>query len=211
MSNGGIIALSVRFFGENMKSSYLRASLALACTLALSACGDGNGNLLLGGSVSGINKEGLVLQNNGGSDLAISAPGQFVFKDLVGTDSNYDVTVKSIPSNVEKCEVTNGKGRAAFNILNILVTCTIKTHELKGTVTGLGNASGLVLVNGSDRQAVSAGATSFAMTKVSEDSPYGITILPQPAGLTCHVANGVGKMGTADVTGVQVSCVPSGA
>lgn len=194
-----------------MKSSYLRAGAALACALALSACGGGDGDLFIGGSFSGVTKPGLVLQNNGGSDLPVDptsvGTGRFMFPDLVETDSSYNITVKSLPSNVEKCTVFSGTGKMAFSIDNVHVQCTIRQHELKGTVSGL-SGNNLVLVNGADRVPVPAGATSFAMAKVNEDAPYGIVILTQPDNQTCTVANGTGTMGPNDVTNVAVTCGP---
>ena len=196
-----------------MKSSYLRAGAALACALMLSACGGSDGNMLLGGQFRGVTKTGLVLQNNGGSDLVINptntGSGDFAFSSLVETDDRYNVTVKpgSIPSNASECTVTNGAGRVVYDVVNILVVCTLKQHELKGTVTGLTGAN-LVLLNGSDKVAVPAGATSFAMTKINEDAPYGITVLTQPDNQTCTVANGSGTMGANDVTNVAVTCGP---
>jgi hypothetical protein len=100
----------------------------------------------------------------------------------------------------------------------VLVNCITNSYELGGTITGLGNATGLVLVNGAARPEIAAGATTFNMTvlkadgtyisgKVDDGSPYGITVLTQPAGKTCSVQNGVGTMGAAAVTNVQVNCV----
>lgn len=196
-----------------MKSSYLRAGAALACALMLSACGGSDGNMLLGGTYYGVTKSGLVLTNNGGSDLAIeptgTGMGEFFFKDLVDTDDRYDVQIKpgTKPSNASECKVFNGSGRVVYDVRTIRVECTLKQHELKGTITGLTGAN-LVLVNGSDQVAVPAGATSFAMAKINEDAPYGITVLTQPDNQTCTVANGSGTMGANDVTNVAVTCGP---
>lgn len=194
-----------------MKSSTLRAGAALACALALSACGGSDGDLYVGGTFTGVTKPGLVLQNNGGADLAIdptnNGAGRFFFPDLVETDSDYNVTVKSIPTNASECVATSNRGRVAFSIDTIRITCTIRQHELKGSVTGL-TGNNLVLVNGADRVPVPAGATSFSMAKVNEDAPYGVAVLTQPDNQTCTVANGSGVMGAADVTNVAVTCGP---
>lgn len=199
-----------------MKKFYLRAgAAALACALGLSACGGSSGSLLLGGVIRGVTKDGLILQNNGGHDYAptaadlASSGGSFYFKDLIEVDEAYNVTVKQVPSNVESCEVTNGKGRSAFNISSVVVTCSLKTHQLKGSVTNLGSATGLVLVNGTDKQTVDPANPSFTMTPVGEDVPYGIAVLTNPTGLACSVTNGSGTMGTGDVTNVSVNCVPA--
>lgn len=192
-----------------MKSSYLRAGVALACALGLAACGGGSaGDIFLEGSVSGLTKDGLVLQNNGGSDLVVPAGATtFVFPTMIGTDTAYNVTIKSSPSNAD-CTILGGQGTSGpFNVTTVAVNCITHTHALTGTVSGQGN--GLVVVNGSDRVAIPAGVNTFSMTKVAEDAPYGITVFSAPSGQTCSISNGVGKMGTADVNNVQISCVPA--
>jgi len=173
-----------------MKSSILRAGVALACALGLAACGGGDGDLYLSGSVYNVTKEGLVLQNNGGDDLAIAA-GQSVFQfaNRVSTDDRFNITVKSIPSNTSECVVTNPTARANYyTIAQISVSCVVKTHELPVTVTGL-TTTGLVIVNGSDKREVTPG-TEVKLTPVYEDGPYGVTILTQPAGQTCTISGG---------------------
>ena len=192
-----------------MKSSYLRAGAVLACTLALSACGGGgDGELAIGGSFSGVTKTGLVLTNNGGSDYAVtpnsSGIGSWYFPTLVETDSQYNVEVKSVPDNVEKCDVVGARGRAVFATNRVDIVCHFKTHALGGTVSGL--TGELVVVNGTDRVVIPAGATSFAMAKVPQDGAYGIAILSKPANQTCTIANGTGTMGANDINNVAITC-----
>lgn len=201
-----------------MKSLYLRSSIALACALGLAACGGGNDNLQLGGSVFGLLKSGLVIQNKGGPDLAIPAgASNFIFPELISSDSDFEVTIKTLPQST-KCDVINGKGKSgAYSVFSVEIRCITASYDLGGTIRGLDSA-GLVLINGSQRQTIPAGATSFTMTKFKEDGktpdsgqvpdgqPYGITILQQPAGRTCSVANGTGLMGATAVNNVVVTC-----
>lgn len=197
-----------------MKNSYLRASAALACAVVLTACGGDDGQLLLAGTISGVTKPGMVLMNNNGSEFEVPVPSngtgvtQFSFPKLISSDDKYDVQVKSVPSNVDikTCEYRNNKGRAGFNVLNIEIACAFRTQALGGTVSNLKNE--LVLVNGSDRVIVPAGATAFTMARVAQDAPYGVSILANPAGQSCTIANGVGTMGAADVNNVTVTCAP---
>jgi len=193
-----------------MKSSYLRAGAALACAIALSGCGGGDGDLLLGGTVYGVTKEGLVLTNNGGSDYAVPAQaggvGQFYFSEQISTDDRYDVQVKSRPSNVSDCTVTYGSGRAGYHVTSIVVQCELKRHALGGTISNLRGP--LEIVNGSDKKVIAAGETTFQMTEIAEDAPYGVSVLTQPPGQTCTVANGSGSMGTALVTNIAITCTP---
>lgn len=202
-----------------MKSLYLRSSVALACALGLAACGGGNDNLLLAGNVFGLLKDGLVIQNNGGPDLAIPAGStNFSFPQLISSDSDFDITIKAQPSST-KCTVVNGKGKSgAYSVYSVEIHCITSSYDVGGTISGL-DAPGLVLINGSQQKPVSAGATSFTMTKFKNDDgityesgrvpdgqPYGITILQQPTGRTCSIANGTGRMGSTAQNNVVVTC-----
>ena len=196
-----------------MIRSPLRAGLALACALSLSACGGGDGDVYIGGQASGVTKDGLVLTNNGGDDLAVSPANlRFFFPTRVETDSGYNVQVKSVPSNVDgiaNCVVTRGSGKAVFTIDTVRVDCKIRTHALSGNIIGLGNATGLVLVNGTDRKEIAPAGTepqAFSMAPVTEDLPYGVTVLAQPAGRTCTVENASGTMRSTDIGNVIVRC-----
>jgi hypothetical protein len=200
-----------RFFGDVMNSSYLRAGAALACAVALSACGGSDGQLILGGTYQGVTKTGLVVKN-GGQEKKIDPPangsgaGQWSFDNLISTDDRYTVEFVSKPSNVKNCTIENASGRAGYHVYTVYITCELNRHALSGSVSNLkGN---LVLVNGSDKVTVPAGATGFRMADVAEDSPYGVAILEQPAGQTCTVANGSGTVGPAAVTNVAVTCTP---
>jgi hypothetical protein len=220
---GAAFARHLFHCGDFMKSSILRAGVvALACALGLSACGGGSGDLSLIGPVTGVSQDGLVLQNNGGNDTNVVAPyTSFSFSNRVSTDDQFNITVKDKPKNAEACVVTNGKARANyFTIGQISVACTIKQHALTANIVGL-TGSGLVIVNGADRQDVSKEMTSVDMAKVNEGGAYGVTVLTQPAGQTCTVTggyidpnkpndkgNGTGIMGSDEETKVTVTCTP---
>jgi len=193
-----------------MKSSYLRAGAALACAVALSACGGSDGQLYLGGQFAGVTKAGLVLTNNGGSDKAITptatGSGDWYFDTLISSDDRYNVEIKSKPSNVSDCRIENPSGRAGYHVYTVYVACDLKRHALSGNVSNLKGE--LVLANGSDNTTLQPGATSFKLADIAEDSPYGVSILRQPAGQTCTVSNGSGVVGPAPVTNVAVTCTP---
>lgn len=198
-----------------MKSSFLRAGV-LACAAALSACGGSGEDVLVGGSLFGVTKDGLVLQINGGDDLTLPAKSTSFFFEFK-SDKAFEITVKSNPSNATCTVVSGGKGTTSnFNLNNIVVQCAITTHKLSGTVSGLGAATGLILTNGPDQQPVApsqpAADGSYPpapvnFAPVAEEAPYGVTVLHQPDDKVCAVANGVGKMGNADITNLQVNCV----
>jgi hypothetical protein len=90
------------------------------------------------------------------------------------------------------------------------VTCTIRQRALTATINNL-TGSGLVLINGSDKQTIPAGTKTWPMASVNEDGAYGVTVLTQPTGQTCAVSggssgNGSGIMGATETTTVTVTC-----
>ena len=164
----------------------------------------------VGGTVNGLSGSGLILQDNGGSDLPINSGGSFTFINTVGSGSPYAVTVKTQPSSpTQTCTVANGAGTiGSTNVLSVVVNCVNQTFSVGGTVSGLAG-SGLVLQdNGGDALNISSsGAFTFA-TPVATGSPYAVTVKTQPTNLsqTCTVSNGTGTINAAAVTNVSVAC-----
>ncbi|HEY1414108.1 MAG TPA: hypothetical protein VGF36_18325, partial [Rhodopila sp.] len=102
--------------------------------MLLAACGGGGGGgsstpattYAVGGTVSGLSGAGLVLQNNGGSDLAVPASGTFSFAARLPNGAAYSVTVKTQPSSpTQTCMVTNAAGMVSnANVTNVAVVCS---------------------------------------------------------------------------------------
>ncbi|MCG8383428.1 MAG: FG-GAP repeat protein, partial [Gammaproteobacteria bacterium] len=68
---------------------------------------------------------GLVLQNNAGDDLTISADGSFTFATALTDGSTYNVTVSTQPSNPSQtCTVTSDTDTInGANVTNVLIDC----------------------------------------------------------------------------------------
>jgi RNase P/RNase MRP subunit p29 len=182
-----------------------RCIVLVSTVTGLSACG-GYTSVDLGGTVTGLTTDGLVLAN-GNDTVAIPANAtSYKFPNQIGTEASYSVTIASQPAHAT-CTLANASGNASGVAVNYVnVSCVPLTHVLGGTIAGL-TTNGLVLVNGPDSIAVPAGSTSFAFpNQVTEGSVYGVAVLSQPTGLTCQVANGTATMGTADVSNVRVTC-----
>jgi hypothetical protein len=165
----------------------------------------------IGGTVSGLDGTGLVLQNNDGDDLVIGADGDFTFATELADGSPYSVTVLTQPTGLnQECSVTNASGTlAGANVTDVVVTCVTNTYSVGGTVSGL-SGTGLVLQNndGDDLVIGADGDFTFA-TELADGSPYSVTVLTQPTGpnQTCSVTNGSGTLAGANVTDVVVTCV----
>jgi len=77
----------------------------------------------VGGTVSGLSGT-VVLQNNGGNDLSVTASGPFTFAAPLPSGAAYSVTVKTNPSG-QTCTVGNGAGTVgSANVTSVVVTCT---------------------------------------------------------------------------------------
>ncbi len=159
----------------------------------------------VGGTVSGLTGTGLVLQNNGGDNLAISANGAFTFSKELKKDAGYTVTVLTQPSG-PTCTVANGTGKVSTSVTNVAVTCAANAFTVGGTVSGL-TGTGLVLQNnGGNNLAIAAGGAFTFSTALASGATYSVTVLTQPSGQGCAVANGSGSIASANVTNVAVGC-----
>lgn len=201
-----------------MKAQLIGAAL-LAATLA--GCG-GKASFVVGGSITGLNNQGLVLQNEGGADLPVAAGAtSFSFPGSISYGTEYKVSIKNQPDHMT-CSVANPTGSAGHTtVINVFISCSQNSYTLGGTISGL-KYDGLVLVNGaSGSVTLTKSATSFTMPgALPVGTPYGISVLTQPSQTdattgavstqTCSVKQGTdsGIMGDANVTSVQVSCTP---
>ena len=153
----------------------------------------------------------MVLQDNGGDNLSLSATGPFTFATPLATGAAYSVTVKTNPTG-QTCTVASGSGTiASANITNVAISCTTAaTYTVGGTVSGL---SGTVVLqdNGGDNLSLSAtGPFTFA-TPLATGAAYSVTVKTNPTGQTCTVASGSGTIASANITNVAISCTSSAA
>jgi uncharacterized repeat protein (TIGR03803 family) len=108
----------------------------------------------VGGTLSALSGTGLVLENNGGDNLAISViaayPFSFTFSAAVTAGSTYNVTVLTQPSNpAQKCTVFNGSGTANANVTSVQVGCASPFTLFSFDKTDGGNPA-TALVQGTD-------------------------------------------------------------
>src|SRR6266850_1266697 len=169
----------------------------------------------IGGTVSGLVVPGssVILQNNGGDSLTVTANGSFTFKTPVTGADVYAVTVVTQPVNPNQiCTVTNGSGVASANVTNVAVNCVL-SFSIGGTVTGV-VGTGLILQNSSDSEQLpispANGNQAFTFKKlVPTGTAYNVTIFAQPTAPTqnCTVTSGTGSgTATANVTNVAIVC-----
>src|SRR5271169_217510 len=117
--------------------------LIILVSILLPACGgvppDNNGSApgyTVGGTVSNLLVDGLVLQNNGCDDLAISANSiSFTFPTTISDGEGYAVTIKTQPET-ESCMITQASGTVAGkNVVDVGIQCLVRSPVVEPHAT----------------------------------------------------------------------------
>ena len=165
----------------------------------------------IGGTVVGLAGGGLVLQDNLGDDLPVSAgAAAFTFATSVASGATYGVTIKTQPSApTQTCMVVGGTGAVgASDVSSVTVNCSTNSYVIGGMVTGL-FGGGLVLQNNGGHDVAISGSGSFAFTPpLLSGDQFAVTVKTNPTmpWQTCTVTGGSGTVTNANVV-AQVSCV----
>ena len=148
----------------------IRRMMVLGWSLALVACGGGGSSssnssgptptYSIGGTVTGLDGTGLVLQNNNGNDLTVNGNGTITFSSPVNSGTTYSITIKTQPSATppQLCEVSNGSGTVgSASISNVAISCRVAVAKF------------LYVPNSNDNtlSAYQINATTGALTAVS--------------------------------------------
>ena len=165
----------------------------------------------VGGTVSGLSGT-VVLQNNGGDDLSVTADGSFTFATGLADGATFLVTVKTNPTG-QTCTVANGSGAiSAANYTGVVVTCVTNTtqYHLGGTVTGLAAGKSMILrytVNENHEKTLTASG-DFDLGQYTEGIGYSASISTQPSGQRCSITEGAsGTVNSSSAHVIKITCV----
>jgi 6-phosphogluconolactonase len=140
----------------------------------------------IGGAVTGLDASGLVLQDNAGDDLSISADGSFIFATTVLSGSNYSVTIKDQPKSpvAQSCSVSNGGGTVSnAAVVNVTVSCRTLVGKFGYTVNPNSNAVSGYSINAATGALSEIAGSPFA----AGESPF--IVRADLAGKSLYVAN----------------------
>ncbi|PBI95128.1 Serine/threonine-protein kinase PknD [Variovorax boronicumulans] len=158
-------------------SSVARIGAVAGAVMLVASCGGGGGggtflpmvaptppatvppvvNHSIGGTVTGLEGR-LVLQNNAGDDLQLSADGKFTFATTLVEGSDYKVSIRTQPL-WQFCTVTKDTGKASADVSDVTVACSAAAAKVE-TLAGSG----------------SPGAANGKGTAASFLLPYGIAL-----------------------------------
>lgn len=116
--------IGTSFWRETLLKSWQQLLVIGLTVTALGACGPGLDSLTpdpVGGTLAGLSGT-VVLQNNGGDNLSLTANGSFSFSKSLSNGTAYAVTVLTQPSG-QVCTVSNGSGTATGKVTTVSVQC----------------------------------------------------------------------------------------
>jgi hypothetical protein len=170
--------------------------------------------LTVGGSVSGLAGNGLILQLNGANDLAVNTNGKFNFPNALAKGSAYAVTIKASPSAPVKqtCTVSQGAGAiTTAPISNVAVTCISISFAVGGTVSGLSGKGLELQLNGANDLAIAKnGKFIFPGIRLPDGSNYNVAIKTTPAKQKCEIKPVSAAFDTDTLNIVAVTCSKKG-
>lgn len=168
------------------------------------------GDVSIGGTVSGLAGDGLVLIDAPtGDTVAIAADGDYVFPNRLVQGDSYSVSVYSQPAG-QACRVQNYAGVAATDVTDINVSCSATRYSVGGTLQGIESSRGVQLRNnGTDWVTVNANGPFHFPGTLTTGAGYHVTLDAGPSGQDCTITGGSGTIGTSNVTSVLVSCAPA--
>ncbi|WP_164011601.1 hypothetical protein [Pyxidicoccus trucidator] len=150
--------------------------------------------------------QSVVLKNNGGDALTITASRSFTFPTPVRFGDTYAVTVDA--TYPVSCGVANGSGTMGTqDVTEVAITCSTAVFTVGGEITGMPANRTLRLRNNDGEELAFTGSGPFTFTlPVPDLGGYRVTVLSVPRGFDCTVANGTGTLSGANVTSVAVTC-----
>ena len=144
-----------------------------------------------------------------------STPGAVIYYTTNGKTPTAASTKYTGPIAVSANETLEAiailKGLSSSAVVKAAYTITSPSKfTIGGKVSGLAGSTSVVLEdNGGDALTVSSNGAFTFKTSITSGDPYAVTVKTQPSGQTCTVSGGSGKVGSANVTSVAVSCTTS--
>lgn len=171
----------------------------------------------VGGTVSGLSGELILILNSGADTLEVSADGSFTFAMELEADDDYDISISDDPVD-QTCTIENGSGTiTSSNVSTIEITCAEDPpFTVGGSVSGYSSPQHLFLDlfynNGEDFEMaeITANGSFTFSTELSLGDSYEVMISGDPCGLTCAITNASGENISGDVNNVTVTCTSGG-
>jgi 6-phosphogluconolactonase (cycloisomerase 2 family) len=143
----------------------------------------------IGATVTGLDADGLVLQNNGGNDLGVASNGTVTFPGQTLSGAAFAITVKTQPTispfplPAQFCTVTNGSGTVGDGPVNVAITCAAPVYRYLYVANLDGNTLSAFSVNASTGALAAVPGSPFA----ADVRPF--YTVPEPTGRFAYTTN----------------------
>ncbi|WP_155644362.1 right-handed parallel beta-helix repeat-containing protein [Burkholderia territorii] len=197
-------------------------AILIAC-MPLASCGGDGGSVSINGSttpktieISGtlnglVSGGDLEVIDNAGNKNILKKNGSFTLSSIgVKSGGSYALSISRQPTG-QTCAVANGNiSNVNGAIENIKVTCSIIAYAIRGDISGLDSGKQVIIFNSSTNERVTIstqGAFAFKIP-VPQNGSYSVSVLVQPSGQICTLANGTGSgYGVvSDVNDIKLTC-----
>jgi 6-phosphogluconolactonase (cycloisomerase 2 family) len=170
----------------------------------------------IGGTVSGLTGQGLVLSDNGTDHLPVAANGPFTFATPVTTGGGYNVAVATQPTG-ETCTANKNSAGVIFRepVTNVTVLCLPNIYNVAVTVAGLKGGTLVLGLDASDPTGhglptssltINANGTFTFPLLLGAGDEYQVAVNePSAAAQTCVVDDSTGLVDAASVS-LTVNC-----
>jgi 6-phosphogluconolactonase (cycloisomerase 2 family) len=155
----------------------------------------------VGGTLTGLNGTGLMLQDNGGANLTVAANGSFTFVTQVASAQPYAVTVGTQPSGpAQLCRVTNGTGTVTTaNVTTVTINC-VNTGRFLFVANPFDNGgNGSVAAFAIDPMSGALTPAAGSPYSPTENQPFNLAV--DPSGRYLYVTDSNSALISTDVIG----------
>jgi len=165
----------------------------------------------IGGRITGLRGEGLLIGREGSDPLLVHKDGAFLLPGAVARGEAFEVKILAQPvAPPQVCSIAGGSGVIVnSDVRSVTINCRSQAYAIAGNVTGL-VGSGMVVSQsgGRDRVGVSSNGGFAFPSPLETDERYAITIERQPRypSQTCVVADGEGTVRESVVDNVRIDC-----
>ncbi len=161
-------------------------------------------SLAVGGQITGLKGQGLLLSLNQSEVLSANSSSNFQFTQPVASGQRYEVNVVAQPkAPAQVCSASRNTGLVANQVVeDVQIVCADVLRRVVGQVIGLLGAGLSLQLNAEPSATVSSGGRFEFPTPLADQSGYQITVKTQPQGPSqvCSISNGSGYATVAQET-----------
>lgn len=162
----------------------------------------------VGGIVSGLNGDSIIIQNNGADDTTITENGEYTLLAAYSDQSSYEISISKQPEDPnQNCSISGNSGTIDnADVVTVDIDC-INIYPVSGQLYDLFNRSPIVISNnGTDIMELTADGLFEFINELEDGSTYNVVQTDDPQSVDCAIINGTGTISGGAVTDIKIYC-----